>query len=82
MSGGHGGVKMAFLLTFDAMGVSAMTEEYRRTRADEPNFIALGDPPTVHTREFVCVHSCAVDKGTGGAAPPASRPFHHDPAWR
>jgi uncharacterized protein (TIGR02118 family) len=47
------GLAITWFDSVDAMRVSATTEEYRQTRADEPNFIAPGDLPILLTRELV-----------------------------
>ena len=51
------GLAITWFDSVDAMRESATTEAYRRTRADEPNFIAItsGDVPTILTTEMVIV---------------------------
>ena len=49
------GVALTWFESTDAMRVSATTEAYARTRADEANFIAPGELPFIITREHVVV---------------------------
>jgi uncharacterized protein (TIGR02118 family) len=49
------GLAMTWFESVDAMRESARTPEYARTRADEANFVAPGDPPTIITTELTFV---------------------------
>lgn len=51
----YDGVAITWFDDSQAMRASATTAEYARTRADEPNFIAAGDPPFIITTEHVIV---------------------------
>jgi uncharacterized protein (TIGR02118 family) len=51
----YDGVAVTWFDSTDAMRHSATTREYAATRADEPNFIAPGDIPTILTTEHVIV---------------------------
>lgn len=51
----YDGIAVTWFDSTDAMRHSATTPEYARTRADEPNFIAPGDVPTILTTEHVIV---------------------------
>lgn len=51
----YDGVAITWFDDTQAMRASAATAEYARTRADEPNFIAPGDPPFIITTEHVIV---------------------------
>lgn len=47
------GFALTWFDSTDAMRQSALTEEYARTREDEPNFIAPGHLPIVIAKEYV-----------------------------
>ena len=51
----YDGVAIKWFDDTQAMRASAATAEYVRTRADEPSFIAPGDPPFIITTEHVIV---------------------------
>ncbi|MGE0821007.1 MAG: EthD domain-containing protein [Candidatus Binatia bacterium] len=51
----YDGVAITWFDNTQAMRVSATTPEYERTRADEPNFIALGTLPFIITKEHVII---------------------------
>ena len=51
----YDGVAITWFDDTQAMRASAATAQYARTRADEANFIALGDPPFIITTEHVIV---------------------------
>jgi uncharacterized protein (TIGR02118 family) len=51
----YDGVAITWFDDTQAMRASAATAEYARTRADEANFIAAGDPPFIITTEHVIV---------------------------
>lgn len=51
----YDGVAITWFDSTDAMRESAKTPAYARIRADEPNFLAPGDPPFIITREHVIV---------------------------
>ena len=51
----YDGVAITWFDDTQAMRASAATAEYARTRADEPSFLAPGDPPFIITREHVIV---------------------------
>lgn len=51
----YDGVAITWFDDTQAMRASAATAEYTRTRADEPSFLAPGDPPFIITREHVIV---------------------------
>ena len=51
----YDGVAITWFDDTQAMRASAATAEYVRTRADEPSFIAPGDPPFIITTEHVIV---------------------------
>ncbi|HKW91056.1 MAG TPA: EthD domain-containing protein [Methylomirabilota bacterium] len=51
----YDGLAMTWFDDTDAMRASAATPEYARTRADEPNFLAPGDPAFIITTEHVIV---------------------------
>ena len=49
------GLAITWFESVDAMRESARSDEYARTRADEPNFLPPGDPDTVIATEHVIV---------------------------
>lgn len=51
----YDGLAIAWFDSTDAMRVSATTEEYARTRADEPNFLSVEDMAFIIAREHVIV---------------------------
>ncbi len=51
----YDGVAITWFDSTDQMRLSATTEAYARTRADEPNFITPGDIPLIITKEHVIV---------------------------
>jgi uncharacterized protein (TIGR02118 family) len=51
----YDGVAITWFDDTQAMRASAATPQYARVRADEPNFLAPGDPPFIITREHVIV---------------------------
>ena len=51
----YDGVAITWFDDTQAMRASAATAQYARVRADEPNFIAPGDPPFIITTEHVIV---------------------------
>jgi uncharacterized protein (TIGR02118 family) len=51
----YDGVAITWFDDTRAMRASGETAEYVRTRADEPRFLAPGDPPFIITREHVIV---------------------------
>ncbi len=51
----YDGVAITWFDDTQAMRASAATAEYARTRADEPNFLAPGDPAFIITTEHVIV---------------------------
>jgi uncharacterized protein (TIGR02118 family) len=51
----YDGIAVTWFESTAAMRHSATTPEYAATRADEPNFIAPGDVPTILTTEHVIV---------------------------
>jgi uncharacterized protein (TIGR02118 family) len=51
----YDGVAITWFDDTRAMRASAATAQYARVRADEPNFLAPGDPPFIITREHVIV---------------------------
>jgi len=51
----YDGLAITWFESTDAMRASARTEAYRRTRADEPNFIAEGEIPIIISTEHVIV---------------------------
>ncbi|MCG8696357.1 MAG: EthD family reductase [Minwuiales bacterium] len=51
----YDGLAIAWFNSTDAMRVSATTEEYARTRADEPNFLSVEDMAFIIAREHVIV---------------------------
>jgi uncharacterized protein (TIGR02118 family) len=52
---GYDGVAITWFDDTQAMRASAATAQYACTRADEPNFIAPGDPPFIITTAHVIV---------------------------
>jgi uncharacterized protein (TIGR02118 family) len=51
----YDGVAITWFDDTQAMRASAATPQYAHVRADEPNFLAPGDPPFIITREHVIV---------------------------
>ncbi|HSE06567.1 MAG TPA: EthD domain-containing protein [Methylomirabilota bacterium] len=51
----YDGVAITWFDDTRAMRASAATDQYARVRADEPNFIAPGDPPFIITTEHVVI---------------------------
>jgi len=51
----YDGVAITWFDDIQAMRASAATTQYARVRADEPNFIAPGEPPFIITTEHVIV---------------------------
>jgi uncharacterized protein (TIGR02118 family) len=51
----YDGLAITWFDDTDAMRAAATTPEYRATRADEPNFLAPGEPPFIIATEHVVV---------------------------
>ncbi len=51
----YDGLAITWFDSTDAMRASAATEEYRATRADEPNFLPDGEIPIIITKEHVII---------------------------
>ena len=51
----YDGLAITWFESTDAMRVSATTEEYEITRADEPNFLPAGEIPIIITEEHIII---------------------------